>query len=172
MKKNENDYKNLKYNWDNNFSVRFKLKNDKILEHIPNSIFMVEMPELLNTDRASVIIFDDDGSSTSVDKILQLTLRTSESKSVEKEFLNLLNTTFDIEISLNNPNITDFEFLGCSINKFSYTPLLKRNKSNYLNLVLKIVSSQVKIHIGDEVITFGDVPVDYMTLIKKEKNDD
>ena len=33
-----------KYNFDNRFSVRFQLSDDKILKHIPDNIFMVEMP--------------------------------------------------------------------------------------------------------------------------------
>ena len=40
-------------NWDNNFSIRFTLKDGRSLEKIPNNIFMIELPEIKAVDMDS-----------------------------------------------------------------------------------------------------------------------
>lgn len=163
------------YNWDNEFSVRFRLNGDKqILKHIPNHIFMIELPQLDMKDIASDIVESEsetkqvNGNDT--EKYINLTLRSTRDKLLEKEVYSvLMNNTFNMEISLSNANIVEFEFLDCSVSKIFYTPLIHRNKSNYFNFGVKIKVNQIKIHNGDDTVVIGDGLVDYMSLVNKEK---
>ena len=82
-------------NWDNNFSIRFKLQNGKNLEKIPNNIFMIELPDISSIDM----------NADMLDKNIKLTLRSTQDGSVEREVYDVLfRTNFDIELSLSNPN--------------------------------------------------------------------
>lgn len=167
------------YNWDNEFSVRFKMDKGNQLKYVPNSIFMMELPSLVMTDMAGALVMSEmENISQEIEldneKYLKLTLRCTKDKSVEKEvFSSLMNNKFNLEISLDNPNITEFEFNDCSVSKIEYAPLIRRQKSNFYNFIVYIKVSQVKYHIGDEVISFGDAPIDYMSLVdnKGVKND-
>ena len=57
-------------NWDNNFSIRFTLKDGRSLEKIPNNIFMIELPEIKAVDM----------DSEDLDKYIRLTLRSTQDK--------------------------------------------------------------------------------------------
>ena len=98
-------------------------------------------------------------------------LRSLKDKSVENEVFNLLvNNKFDIDISFSNPNITDIEFLECYVNKIQYAPLLHRQKSTYYNFNIEIKYNLIKYHIGNDIFTFGNKQIDYMSLATTKEN--
>lgn len=147
-----------KYLWDNNYSVRFKIDGDSQLQYIPNGIFMIELPTL-NLDN-----IDED-------KYLTITLRSTPDKRIEKEVFNILmNKCFKMDISLDNPNVVDFEFDKCSISKIEYAPLMHRNKSNFFNILVQVKVPVMKVFYGSDFTTFGEdnSNVDYMSLVSEE----
>ena len=78
-----------KLNWDNNFSIRFKLENGKSLEKIPNNIFEIDLPEI-NTK---------DVNEENIDRYIAIVLRSTQDGLVEKEVYDVLfRTNFDIEL--------------------------------------------------------------------------
>lgn len=159
-KKIEN--KETNFNWDNDFSVRFKLDNENQLKHIPNNIFMIELPEMDMLNMGN--------ESETDEKYVDIVLRTTKDKTVEQEVYSyLMNAPFNMEISLYNPNITDFEFLDCFVSKIVYSPLIHRNKSNYFNFKVRVKVSTIKIHQAEKTFLFGDEKVDYMSLVNKDK---
>jgi hypothetical protein len=139
-----------KLNWDNEFSVRFKLDNNKTLQFIPNNIFSVELPEINATDIAE----------KDVDKYLKLVLRSTANGVVEKEVFDILfRTSFDVEVSLSNPNKVEWQYNSCTIDKLSFSELFDRkSKANPLNFTLLIKVSQI-VYVGNgesEPVIFGE----------------
>lgn len=156
-----------KLNWDNEFIVRFRLENNKTLKYIPNNIFSVDLPNITITDLGE----------NDVNKYIRITLRSSYDGSVENEVFDvLLRTSFDIDVSLSNPNVVAWQYNSCSIEDIEFTPLVDRkSKANPLNMILKIKVSQI-VYTGSgngESIEFGDkIPnienIDINSPIKKE----
>lgn len=139
-----------KLNWDNEFIVRFRLENNKTLKYIPNNIFSVDLPKITITDL----------SELDVNKTMRITLRSSYDGSVENEiFDTLLRTSFDIDVSLSNPNVVAWQYNSCSIEDIEFTPLVDRkSKANPLNIILTVKISQI-VYTGSgngESIEFGD----------------
>lgn len=136
----------VRLNWDNNFSVRFKLENGKSLEKIPNNIFVIELPEITTTDM----------NEDNLNKYIGITLRSVQDGSVEKELFDVLfRTNFDIELSLSNPNKIDYIYKSCSVEKLSYSPLMNRPKANPFNFTVWAKVSQIVFKGASEEITFG-----------------
>ncbi len=161
-KKIEEKEKENNFNWDNDFSVRFKLNNENQLKYVPNNIFMIELPEMDMLNMGNESEMDE--------KYVDITFRTTKDKTVEQEVYSyLMNTPFNIEISLHNPNITDFELIDCFVSKIIYSPLIHRNKSNYFNFKVRVKLSTMKVHQGDSTFLFGEERVDYMSLVNKDK---
>lgn len=162
------------YNWDNEYSIRIKLKNtDKQVQYIPNNVFMLELPPFDIVDLSSSLTISSDNINDNdfTNDSLILTLRSLKDKSVENEVFNLLvNNKFDIDISFSNPNITDIEFLECYVNKIQYAPLLHRQKSTYYNFNIEIKYNLMKYHIGNDIFTFGNKQIDYMSLATTKEN--
>lgn len=160
------DIEKLKLNWDNNFSVRFKLENGKSLAKIPNNIFVIELPEILTTDM----------NEEYLNKYIKITLRSTQDGSVEKEVYDLLfRTNFDIELSLSNPNKIDYIYKSCSVEKLEFSPLMNRPKANPFNFKVWAKVSQIIFKGASEDVTFGtDVKEIYDNLINvdEEKESD
>lgn len=150
---------------DNSFSVRFKTK--KQLNHAPNCIYMVSLPDFC--------VYDTDYEVDSQSQNLIITFRGTKEQLLEEEIYGqLLHEEFDVEVSLFNSNKIDFEFLGCSVSKIGYSPLMNRGKQNYFNISIHLKSKTNKIHYMNNTLVSGDVPVNYMDLIddKKGRNDE
>lgn len=144
MKELEKD----RLNWDNNFSIRFTLKDGRSLEKIPNNIFMIELPEIKAVDM----------DSEDLDKYIRLTLRSTQDGSVEKEVYDVLfRTEFDIELSLSNPNKVDYVYKACSVEKLNFVPLMNRPKANPFNFTVSAKVSQIIYKGASEEITFGHI---------------
>ena len=142
-------------NWDNNFSIRFSLKDGKSLEKIPNNIFMIELPEIKAVDM----------DSEDLDKYIRLTLRSTQDGSVEKEVYDVLfRTEFDIELSLSNPNKVDYVYKSCSVEKLNFVPLMNKPKANPFNFTVSAKVSQIVYKGSSEEITFGYIPNAYEPL--------
>lgn len=158
-----------KYNFDNRFSVRFQLSDDKILKHIPDNIFMVEMPDLV-VDSYNEIVSN---GNTQLPHSLVLTLRSTQDESVEKELYDvLMNTSFNVDISLTNSNKVHSSYKGCLVDRVKFSPLYNRpNKSNPFNLMVYISVEQVIYYAGDSVITIGNVSREYIPEPKETVND-
>lgn len=141
----ENNGTFYKLNWDNEFSVRFDIENES-LNHIPNNIFSVEMPDLASTEI--------DGE---IDCRLKLILRSTANGSVEQEIFNtLFRKDFNIELSLSNPNMVNWKYLNCSLDKMGFTPLIDRkSKSNPFNYILYIKVGQIVFNGETNIVTFG-----------------
>lgn len=138
-----------KFNWDNKFSLRFKLENGESLIHIPNNIFLVELPAILATD------FNE----PEVNKILRVTLRSTVDGNVTKEVYDkLFRTSFDVELSLANNNKVEYEYNGCSIHGIEFAPLMQRPKANPYNFTVCIKVSQVKFNGLDTQLVLGTLP--------------
>lgn len=150
-------------NWDNNFSIRFKLENGKNLEKIPNNIFVIELPEILATDM----------NEENLDKYIKITLRSTQDGSVEKEVYDVLfRTNFDIELSLSNPNKTDYIYKSCSVEKLNFAPLMNRPKANPFNFTISAKVSQIIFKGASEEITFGPTIKDvYEDLLDNEEGE-
>lgn len=171
VEKTKQLYEN-RLNWDNEFIVRFKLDNNETLKCIPNNIFSVELPTIEATDIAE----------NDVNKLLKVTLRSSYDGSVESEVFNtLFRTSFNVEVSLSNPNIVAWEYNSCTVDKVEFSQLVdKKSKANPLNLTLYIKVSQI-VYTGNGTaassITFGEkVPdraaIESESLVKKETKKD
>lgn len=136
------------YNLDNRFSLRFTFKDKPItLKYIPDDIFSVELPEV------SV----DDLVNESSSKMLKLMIRSTEDGRVETElFDTLLNGVFDIDLSLTNPNKAIWKYLGCSVDKIGFSPLISRKShANPFNYIV-YVNVPVVVYNGDkQIIEFG-----------------
>lgn len=158
------------YNYDNEFSIRFKLDNGKQLEYVPNGVFMLELPNLVFSDMANDVMETESKS----ENFAKLTLRSRNDKLVEKEiFTYLINNEFDMEVSLSNPNVTDYELNRCSVAKIEYTPLIRRQKSSFFNYIVQLNVSEFKYHIGDTAFSYGNLNnVDYMSLAKDNKGEE
>lgn len=134
-----------KLNWDNNFSIRFKLENGKSLEQIPNNIFEIHMPEISTED------IDDD-----LKKYILISLRSMQDGLVEKEVYEVLfRTNFDIEISLSNPNKLDYIYKSCTAEKLSFSPLRNVPKANPFNFTIWIKVSQIIYKGSSDEFIFG-----------------
>lgn len=137
-------------NWDNEFSVRFNIKDKQInLQHVPNNIFSVELPEISVSD-----LLNED-----VDWMLKVTLRSTIDGLVEKEIFNvLLRNSFDVDVSLQNPNKVAWKYNDCSVEKIGFSPLIgRKSKSNPFNYILYIKVKQAIYNGDDQVIDFGSV---------------
>lgn len=144
-----------KLNWDNNFSIRFKLENGKSLEKIPNNIFEIDLPEI-NTK---------DVNEENIDRYIAIVLRSTQDGLVEKEVYDVLfRTNFDIELSLSNPNKIDYVYKSCSVEKLNFAPLMNRPKANPFNFTVWAKVSQIIFKGSAEEIIFGsqnNAPIDY-----------
>nr|DAV04715.1 MAG TPA: hypothetical protein [Caudoviricetes sp.] len=144
-----------KLNWDNNFSIRFKLENGKSLEKIPNNIFEIDLPEI-NTK---------DVNEENIDRYIAIVLRSTQDGLVEKEVYDVLfRTNFDIELSLSNPNKIDYVYKSCSVEKLNFAPLMNRPKANPFNFTVWAKVSQIIFKGSTEEIIFGsqnNAPIDY-----------
>jgi hypothetical protein len=150
-----------KLNWDNEFGVRFNIKNNKSLTHIPRNIFAIELPE----------IYAGDIADEKIDKTLKIILRSTVDGSVEKEIFDiLLRSGFDVDISLTNKNHVPWKYCGCVLDKISFTPLTDRkSRSNPFNFILYIKVEQI-IYNGDNVvIEFGSVSDNCINQPTEEK---
>ena len=117
----------IRLNWDNNFSVRFKLENGKSLVKIPNNIFVLELPEITTTDMSEDVL----------NKYIGITLRSTQDGLVEREVFDVLfRTNFDIELSLSNPNKIDYVYKSCSVEKLTFSQLMNRPKANPFNFTV------------------------------------
>lgn len=133
-------------NWDNNFSIRFKLENGKSLDRIPNNIFVVELPDIKAVDM----------NEENIDTYILITLRSTQDGSVEKEVYDILfRTNFDIELSLSNPNKVDYVYKSCSVEKLSFAPLMRKQKANPFNFTIFVKVSQIIFKGATEEIKFG-----------------
>lgn len=147
---------------DNSFSVRFKTK--KQLVQAPNCIYMVSLPDFCLYSNDNEV--DTDTQSQN----LIITFRATKEQILEEEIYGqLLHEEFDVELSLFNSNKIDFEYLGCSVSKINYSPLMNRGKQNYFNFSIYLKSKIQKIHFMNNSIVSGDVPVNYMDLIEDKK---
>ena len=144
-----------KLNWDNNFSIRFKLENGKSLEKIPNNIFEIDLPEI-NTK---------DVNEENIDRYIAIVLRSTQDGLVEKEVYDVLfRTNFDIELSLSNPNKIDYVYKSCSVEKLNFAPLMNRPKANPFNFTVWAKVSQIIFKGSAEEIIFGsqnNAPINY-----------
>lgn len=144
-----------KLNWDNNFSIRFKLENGKSLEKIPNNIFEIDLPEI-NTK---------DVNEENIDRYIAIVLRSTQDGLVEKEVYDVLfRTNFDIELSLSNPNKIDYVYKSCSVEKLNFAPLMNRPKANPFNFTVWAKVSQIIFKGSSEEISFGsqnNAPINY-----------
>lgn len=144
-----------KLNWDNEFSVRFNIENET-LNHIPNNIFSVEMPEI----SASDMVVEE------LDSTLKIVLRSTLGGFVEKEMFDILfRKTFDIDISLSNSNITPWKYKCCVLEKIGFAPLIdKKSKSNPFNYILYIKVGQI-VYSGENcIIEFGHTNINNETV--------
>ena len=133
-----------KLNWDNDFSVRFNFnESNVVLQHIPNNIFSVELPDIVATDVA-----EDE-----IDSVLKITLRSTLDGSVEREvFDTLLRNNFDIDVSLTNSNKATWKYNGCSVDRIAFSQLIDRkSKCNPFNFTLFIKVGQI-VYNGDTAI--------------------
>lgn len=136
----------IRLNWDNNFSVRFKLENGKSLVQIPNNIFVLELPEIKTTDMSEDVL----------NKYIGITLRSTQDGLVEREVFDVLfRTNFDIELSLSNPNKIDYVYKSCSVEKLTFSQLMNRPKANPFNFTVWAKVSQIVFKGASEEITFG-----------------
>lgn len=136
----------IRLNWDNNFSVRFKLENGKSLVKIPNNIFVLELPEITTTDMSEDVL----------NKYIGITLRSTQDGLVEREVFDVLfRTNFDIELSLSNPNKIDYVYKSCSVEKLTFSQLMNRPKANPFNFTVWAKVSQIVFKGASEEITFG-----------------
>ena len=150
-------------NWDNNFSIRFKLQNGKNLEKIPNNIFMIELPDISSIDM----------NADMLDKNIKLTLRSTQDGSVEREVYDVLfRTNFDIELSLSNPNKIDYIYKSCSVEKLQFAPLMNTPKANPFNFTILANVAQIIYKGASEEINFGsDVPEVYEEMENTDEGD-
>lgn len=137
-----------KLNWDNEFSVRFNIENSS-LQHIPNNIFSIELPE----------IDVEDMTDNEINKTLKLTLRSTIDGSVEKEMFDVLfRNMFDVDISLSNPNKVSWKYKGCTLEKIGFSPLVgRKSRSNPFNFTLYIKVGQIIYNGDNAIIEFGKV---------------
>ena len=154
-----------KLNWDNNFSIRFKLENGKSLEKIPNNIFEIDLPEI-NTK---------DVSEENIDRYIAIVLRSTQDGLVEKEVYDVLfRTNFDIELSLSNPNKIDYVYKSCSVEKLNFAPLMNRPKANPFNFTVWAKVSQIIFKGSAEEIIFGsqnNAPINYNEDYNEDNNE-
>lgn len=157
-----NEIEKNRLNWDNNFSIRFKLENGKSLERIPNNIFEIDMPEI-NTK---------DVNEENIEKYIALVLRSTQDGLVEKEVYDVLfRTNFDIELSLSNPNKVDYIYKSCSVEKINFAPLMYRPKANPFNFTIWAKVSQIIYKGASEPIIFGKSFVNPISYDIDEKGD-
>lgn len=135
-----------KLNWDNEFSVRFNIEGVS-LQHIPNNIFSVEMPE----------IDVEDMTENEIDKVMKITLRSTVDGTVEKEMFDVLfRNMFDIDISLSNPNKISWKYRSCILEKIGFSPLVgKKSRSNPFNFTLYIKVGQIVYNGDNAIVEFG-----------------
>lgn len=145
---NEKNGYYYKLNWDNEFCVRFNIKNKNLI-HIPNNIFGVEMPDIYASELAD----------ENIDKTLKIILRSTADGAVEKEMFDVLfRNSFDVDISLSNKNHTPWKYLGCSLDKIGFTPLTDRkSRSNPFNFILYIKVGKIEYNGDNLIIEFGSV---------------
>lgn len=147
------ELKKEKLNWDNNFSIRFKLENGKSLEQIPNNIYEIYMPEINTEDM-----------DNELEKYIRITLRSMQDGLVEKEVYDVLfRTNFDIELSLSNPNKLDYVYKSCSVEKLTFSPLRNVPKANPFNFTIWIKVSQIIFKGSSDEFVFGkfNAPISY-----------
>ena len=135
-------------NWDNEFSVRFSIHDKQTnVQHVPNNVFSVELPEISVSD----LLMND------VDWILKVTLRSTSDGLVESEVFNvLLRNSFDVELSLKNPNKTVWKYNDCSVEKIGFSPLVdRRSRNNPFNYILYIKVKQAVYNGDNQIIEFG-----------------
>lgn len=148
----------IRLNWDNNFSVRFKLENGKSLVKIPNNIFVLELPEITTTDMSEDVL----------NKYIGITLRSTQDGLVEREVFDVLfRTNFDIELSLSNPNKIDYVYKSCSVEKLTFSQLMNRPKANPFNFTVWAKVSQIVFKGASEEITFGKTPENLYEVLKE-----
>lgn len=137
-----------KLNWDNEFSVRFNIEGAS-LQHIPNNIFSVELPEILAEDM----------TGDEINTILKLTLRSTVDGSVEKEMFDVLfRNIFDIDLSLSNPNKVSWKYKSCTLEKIGFSPLVgRKSRSNPFNFTLYIKVGQIVYNGDNAILEFGQV---------------
>ena len=154
-----------KLNWDNNFSIRFKLENGKSLEKIPNNIFEIDLPEI-NTK---------DVNEENIDRYIAIVLRSTQDGLVEKEVYDVLfRTNFDMELSLSNPNKIDYVYKSCSVEKLNFAPLMNRPKANPFNFTVWAKVSQIIFKGSAEEIIFGsqnNAPINYNEDYNEDNNE-
>jgi hypothetical protein len=163
MSKIEAEAEKNRLNWDNNFSIRFKLANGKSLEKIPNNLFAIELPEITTTDMSDEVL----------NKSIGITLRSAQDGTVEKELFDILfRTYFDIELSLSNPNKVDYVYKSCSVEKLTFSPLMNRPKANPFNLTVWAKVSQIVFKGTSEEIAFGGtIKNQYDVIIEDEEGE-
>ena len=153
-----------KLNWDNDFSVRFNFnESNVVLQHIPNNIFSVELPDIVASDVA-----EDE-----IDSVLKITLRSTLDGSVEREvFDTLLRNNFDIDVSLTNNNKATWKYNGCSVDRIAFSQLIDRkSKCNPFNFTLFIKVGQIVYNGDTAIIEFGKKPADLTIAPETEKGE-
>lgn len=139
------------YNYDNNFSVRIKLETGNSASHITDNIFSIDLPKIYMTN-----LVDNEQLEP-----FKMSLRSTKDGSVENELYNILcRSTFDIEVSLTNPNKIDFAFNECSVSSIAFAELAHKSKANPFNFTVEVDYKYAKFFNSGEVFTFGDSPVD------------
>lgn len=142
-------------NWDNDFSIRFRIKNKQQtqLNYIPNNIFSIQLPSIMSVDL---------NTNQCSDKLI-LTLRSTKDGNVEKEILSVLfANTFDIDVSLSNPNETPWMFSNCSIDKIQFSTLVdKKSHTNPFNLIVSITVGKITYKTSSEMIVIGNDEIEH-----------
>lgn len=139
-----------KLNWDNDFSVRFNIIDKQVsLQHIPNNIFSIELPEIVASDV----------SGEEINSTLKLTLRSTLDGSVEKEVFDVLfRNSFNVDLSLSNPNKITWKYNNCSVESIGFSQLVDRkSRSNPFNFTLNIKVGQIVYNGDNTVIEFGKI---------------
>ena len=148
------------YNYDNNFSVRIRLDNGNSVSHITDNIFSIDLPKIYMAN-----LVDNDALQT-----FKMSLRSTKDGSVENELYNILcRQTFNIEVSLTNPNKVDFTFNECSVSSIEFGQLAHKAKSNPFNFTVEVDYKYAKYFNGGEVFTFGDSPVDLSDIVTENE---
>ena len=151
------------YNYDNNFSVRIKLKETgNSASYITDNIFSIDLPKIFMTN-----LVDNDSLQS-----FKMTLRSTKDGSVENELYNILcRNVFDMEVSLTNPNKVDFTFNECSVSSIGFEQLAHKSKANPFNFTVEVDYKYAKYFNSGEVFTFGDSPVDLSNIKINETTD-
>lgn len=135
---NQREIKNVIF--DNKFSVKFSFGDGKSVNSLSDNIWSFELPEISFKDFNNI----------NTPKIIKLVVRSIKDGSVEQDLFDTLACNdFNISLSLHNPNIVDYEFVNCSVERVKYVPLTKKSQGGSpFNTVLFISVKKEIIHYG------------------------